>query len=77
MIFKALFCRFFVKLERDNYIRALVAGKLTRHNNGTSAIWAFGSAGCFVTDDLTAAGITEVNLLTVKLPLHPFVSGLT
>ena len=76
VLFKAVLCRFLIQLERDYYIRSLFACKLSHHYYGASALGAFGGSGGIVTDDLTAAGITKVNLLPFKLSLHPLVAGL-
>ena len=76
MLFKAVLCRFLVQLERDYYIGSLIACKLSHHYYGATAIGAVGGSCGIVTDNLTAAGITKIDLLPFKLSLHPLVAGL-
>lgn len=76
VLFKSVLCRFLIQLERDYYIGSLVACELSYHYYWASAIGAVGGSCGVVTDDLTAAGITKVDLLPFKLSLHPLVAGL-
>ena len=76
MFHQTCFCRLFIQLERDYYIGSLVACELSYHYYWASAIGAVGGSCGVVTDDLTAAGITKVDLLPFKLSLHPLVAGL-
>lgn len=76
VLFKSVLCRFLIQLERDYYIGSLVTCELSYHYYGASTIGAVGGSGGVVTNDLTAAGITKVDLLPFKLSLHPLVAGL-
>ena len=55
MLHKAFFCRFFVKLERDNIIRTKFALELSHHDNMIAAERAICCRHIFVTDNFATA----------------------
>ena len=56
---------FFIQLEWDNEVRLQFAGKLSHHYNRIITIRTGRSTGGFVCNDLTAAGLADVNAQTV------------